>query len=130
MAAQVGYSGQVRVGVNVVADVQEWSGDFEATMLDQTALGDSWERSRPGLKKGSATIQASWNYGDTLGQKALQDAFFAGTAVTLNLDTAASGASRTYSGSAYVAKIKPAVKVDERVTQVFELTFDGAVTFA
>lgn len=132
MAAVAGYSGQLRVSTNVVADVQGWSGDFSMAELDTTPLAASGGATTVimGLFNGTVSVEANFNYADTNGQKALHDAFFARTSVTANLDTAASGSDRTYSGTAFVTKINPAVKVDDLVKITFDLRFSGAVTFA
>lgn len=132
MAAVAGYSGQVRVSTNVVAAVQEWSGDFSMAELDTTALAAVGGATSVimGLFSGTVSISANFDYADTLGQKAIHDAFFARTSVALNLDTAASGTNRTYSGTAFVTKIAPAVKVDDLVKITFDVRFSGAVTFA
>lgn len=130
MAAIAGKGGQARVGANVVADVQEWSADIEKDLAESTALGASWKSNIPTLKGGSGSLSMSFNLTDTNGQKALQDSFFNDTTVTLNLDTAASGTLRTYSGAAWVTKLSPGVKVSDRVMFSIDFTFDGAVTFA
>jgi predicted secreted protein len=132
MAAVAGYAGQVRVATGVVLDVQEWNGDFSMAELDTTALAAAGGATTliMGLFTGKVSISANYNYADTTGQKLLQDAFFARTSVTLNLDTAASGSNRTFTGTAFVTKIGPAVKVDDLVKIDFDVRFSGAVTFA
>lgn len=131
MTAISGKGGQVRLGANVVADVQEWSADIEKDLLDSTAMGgDGWKTATPGLKGGSGSLSMSFNLGDTNGQKALQDSFWNDTLLAVSLDTTDTGTNRTYSGNIWVQKLSPDTKVDDRVTFDIDFQFDGAVTFA
>lgn len=130
MVATAGYAGSVKLGANTVALVQDWSFDGEVDMLEVTSLGSDNKAFIPGLFGATATIECYFDLSDTLGQKALHDAFFGRTLLSLSLVANASGTLGTYAGSAYINKISPSDSNDDKVTISFDVQFTGAVTFS
>ena len=129
MAAVAGKGGSAKITAsNTITEVESWTGDIDAGLVDSHALGDSWGESTQTIKKGTFTINCRWNIdNDTNGQKALQDAALAGTDITdLRLYT---NSTNYYAGNAKVESFGLATQVEDLVTQTFNIRTEGAWTY-
>ncbi len=126
-----GKNGKVVIGgttdTTVVA-IKSWSLELSIDTLETTALGDSWKKNIPGLKEWSASSEGDYSVtSDTTGQKALQDAYLAGTSVTLKLyvdDT------NYYTGTAYINSLSIEDPVDDLVSISIEFTGNDSLSFS
>lgn len=115
------------LSTNVVTDIKNWSLDLGLDTIETTALGEDWKTFIAGLKEWSASGEGSWNIStDTLGQKALQDAYLSSSTVEIKLyvDT-----TRYYSGTAFISSISVEDPVDDTVNISFEFQGTGALTY-
>jgi len=125
MAVNIGYNGKVMVGAATVAEIDQWSVDADAKLLDTTKFGDTWESKTPGLKSWSGKASGRWDMSDTTGQKALQDALLGGTSVTLKLYT---NDTNYYSGTALVKAIGTKAAAGGLVDVDFSFEGTGALS--
>jgi len=98
--ALTGKSGSVYIGANKVAEINQWSLDCKADNTDVTSFdSNGWKEFLAGLKEWSGSFEGNLKPDDTNGQKALIDAWVAGTSVSLEcrLD-----ASKKFAGTALV----------------------------
>ena len=126
-----GKNGKVVIGGNTdatVVAIKSWSLELSIDTLETTALGDSWKKNIPGLKEWSASSEGDYSVtSDTTGQKALQDAYLAGTSVTLKLyvdDT------NYYTGTAYINSLSIEDPVDDLVSISIEFTGNDSLSFS
>ncbi len=127
MAVNIGYLGKVMVGTATVAEIDQWSLDVDAKLLETTKFGDTWEGKIPGVKSWSGKASGRWDMSDTTGQKALQDALLGGTTVSLKLYT---NATNSYSGTALVKAISTKAAVGGLIEVDFSFEGTGALTYA
>ena len=115
------------LSTNVVTDIKDWSLDLGLDTIETTALGEEWKSFIAGLKEWSASGEGSWNIAiDSLGQRALQDAYLSSSSVELKLyvDT-----TYYYSGTAFISSVSVEDPVDDTVSISFEFQGTGALTY-
>lgn len=126
MSALSGVAGAFKVGTNTVAEIDKWSLDIGAEILDVSAFGDTWKEKIAGLKEWSCSGEGRWDMTDTAGQKALQDAILGGTTVAIRLYI---DADTYYSGNAYVKQVSPGAELAGTVDVSFQLEGTGALSY-
>ena len=130
MAAVAGKGGEIKIGANTVAEVQEWSLDIESEMLDTTAMlagGTTWKTFIAGLNGWTVSVEFKWDMSDTNGQKAFQDAILAGSSVaSVELYT---NASNYYTGTVLLSAQNVATSVSDTVNGSQTLQGTGALTY-
>jgi hypothetical protein len=122
----VGNNGLVKIDVNAVANVLNWSISTTANIVPNTVLGDPWETNLVGTKTWSGAISCYWVDDDTTGQDLLVE----GALVDVELypDTDAPG-SAFYSGSIRVGGVEyGGVENNTTATANFSFTGNGAMT--
>ena len=127
--AIAGKAGKLAIGATpaTVLSIKNWSLDLSIDTLETTALGDNWKDYITGLKEWTASAEGDYNvHTDTTGQEALQDAYLAGTEVTLKLYV---DGTNYYTGTAVVASLSIEDPVDDVVSISFEFTGAGELTF-
>lgn len=85
-----GKGGAVKINgtpVTTVALVDNWTGDLNADLYDQTSLGDDWKSDVPGLKSLTGSISGKWDVTGDAGQTTLHNAILQGITVGLNILT-------------------------------------------
>src|SRR5712692_5272109 len=97
--ALVGKVCKVQVGANTVAELDEWSYNPTADVIEKTPFLATSKTHLVGLMDGSGSFKGRLDMTDTNGQVALRNAMLAGTQVTLNLFT---GATHKFSGPAFI----------------------------
>lgn len=75
MATYRGMDGSVGLGANLVAQITAWNFQAEFEILETTVVGEAYRTRRTGLGDGSGSFTMRFDYGDTLGQKALFDKY-------------------------------------------------------
>lgn len=83
MAKVHGKGGKVLIDANEVAEVGLWSGDLITSLVETTALQDSFIERLAGVVGMTGTIECFWDSADTNGQVAMMTAVL--TPVTVNL---------------------------------------------
>ncbi len=83
MATHWGNEGQVKIGVNTVAEITSFEFTESVEPVDDTAMGDTYKThiAGSGIKEWSGSFECHWDEADTNGQHALT----VGGSVTLNL---------------------------------------------
>lgn len=127
--AIAGKGGNVKLGVNTVTEIKSWKLDVDIELKDKTNFGSNgWKEAVSGLKGWSGSMDGTWNIAaDTTGQKALQDAYFAGTTVAIEFNV---NGTNKYTGSAFVKKMKIDEPVDDLVKFSVDIEGTGALTYA
>jgi len=124
--ARSGQDGDVLVGTHVVAEIDTWSMDESADVLDATDYGSGGDAEMlPGIRTRTGSFEGNWYYGDTEGQAALQTAFSGGQSVTLRLQE---HSGSTVYGTAYIVGISKSVPVRDKIRATFSFQFTGAPT--
>lgn len=123
-----GFGGQVKIGTNRVAQINQWELEIKVDEGDATTFdSNGWKEVVSGLRSWSIKFEAKWNVAnDANGQKALQDALLGGT--TVSLDLYVNGTNK-YSGTALITTWTVTTPADDVVTLKFEGTGTGALTY-
>lgn len=128
--AVAGKNGKVIIGESgnqKVAAIKNWSLELSLETLETTALGDDWKNYITGLKEWTASSEGDYEVPtDTQGQAALQDAYLAGTTVTVKLYV---DGTNYYQGTAYISSLSIEDPVDDVVSISLELTGTGELSF-
>ena len=128
--AIAGKNGKIIIGdpgSERVVGIKSWSLELSLDTLESTALGDEWKNYIAGLKEWSASSDGDYNAkADTTGQKLLQDAYFSGETVVVNLYV---DETSYYKGTAYINSLSIEDPVDDVVSISIEFTGTGALTF-
>lgn len=124
MSVKHGIKGVVKVGANIVAEVQSWSYQEEdPAPLQQLSMGDTSETPvASGAKRGSGSIECLLDITDTNGQKALTT----GASVTLALQTGSVTGEQINSGSVVIRSRSKGSQKGDFVT--FNASFEGVLT--
>ena len=125
--ALAGKGGAVKLGANKVAEISNWSLDLGADDIDITSFdSNGWKEYLAGLKEWSGSIEGNLKTDDTNGQKAILQAWLAGTLLTFTFEVS-SGV--TFQGSALV---KPSIEVpvDDKASFSCDITGTGALTLS
>ena len=94
MATVAGKIGKVQLGAVTVAEIDDWTYNPSADVLETTAFGATSKTRVAGLMDNSGSFKGRLDTTDTNGQIALRTALLAGTVVALNLFTDATHAYR------------------------------------
>lgn len=125
--AVAGKQGKVVLSDNKVVGIKNWSLELSIDSLETTELGNDWKSYISGLKEWSASSEGDYAvHTDTTGQQALQDAYLAGTDVTVKLYV---DATHFYTGKAIVTSMSVEDPVDDVVSISIEFTGNGELTF-
>lgn len=128
--AVAGKNGKVIIGESgnqKVAAIKNWSLELSLETLETTALGDDWKNYITGLTEWTASSEGDYEVPtDTQGQAALQDAYLAGTTVTVKLYV---DGTNYYQGTAYISSLSIEDPVDDVVSISLELTGTGELSF-
>ena len=128
--AVAGKNGKVIIGESgnqKVAAIKNWSLELSLETLETTALGDDWKNYITGLKEWTASSEGDYEVPtDTQGQAALQEAYLAGTTVTVKLYV---DGTNYYQGTAYISSVSIEDPVDDVVSISLELTGTGELSF-
>lgn len=127
MATHVGKDGAVYVGSNAVLEVEDWSIDVTANVVNDTAMGDDWETNKATTKSWTASISVMWDSGDTNGQEALDEA---GEVTFKVYPTGNTSGNTEYSGTAIVTGISRNGSKGDLVKASISLTGTGALSQA
>lgn len=127
MAALVGKVCKVQVGANTVAELDEWTYNPTADLLEKTAFLATSKTHLAGLMDGSGSFKGRLDMTDTLGQVALRNAMLAGTQVTLNLFT---DATHAYRGPALIKTTPMKSNVATLVDVQYDFQADGDWTWS
>lgn len=125
MGTHHGKNGVVKVGSNVVAEVQSFTVTETVGTVDDTAMGDTAETHLVGITSWTASVQCSWDETDTNGQEAMT----VGASVTLSLYPEGSGSGASYmTGTATITQSGIDTKRDGVVTRSFDCKGNGALS--
>lgn len=127
MATHHGKEGTVKVGSNAVAEIQNYNFTQEASVADDTAMGDTDDTHLVGTKRANGSLECSWDETDTNGQEAL----VAGASVTLNLYPEGDGSGdKYYTCTATITRVNWTVPRDGIVRRSFDWQANGALSLA
>lgn len=132
MTASAAYQGELKVGSNVVAEIQKVDLSIDVDQYDVTKLvGSGGSNARiyiPGLAKASLKLDASLDMTDTNGQLAFFNAISTGASFTLAVLTGVTSTS-AYNLTGYVKTFNPKLDVGAAETVSIEFQPSGAVTY-
>jgi predicted secreted protein len=123
--AVTGKEGAVKLDEDKIAEISNWSLDLGADDVDITSFdSNGWKEYLAGLKEWSGSIEGNLKVDDTNGQKAILDAWLAGTALEFTFEVS-SGV--TFEGDALV---KPSIEVpvDDKASFSCDITGTGELT--
>lgn len=122
MPSHHGNEGTVKVGTDEVAEVQDWSYEETADLVEASKMGDTNKTYKVGLIDGGGSISCLWDETDSTGQGAL----LVGATVTLNLYPEGAATGDTYlTGSVIVESVNKEGAKDDIVKQNF--TYKGVL---
>ena len=125
MANHKGSEGAVYVGANQVAELNSWSFEQSADLIEDTTLADTARTYKAGRTTASGQMECWWDETDTTGQGALT----IGAEVTLNLYPEGNTSGDTYwTGLVIVTSISNGADGDGNVTASYSWTANGAIT--
>jgi hypothetical protein len=128
MATHWGNEGQVKIGVNTIAEILSFEFTETVTPVDDTSMGDAYKThiANSGIKEWSGNFECHWDEADTTGQNALT----VGASVTLNLYPEGSITGDIYwTGLATLTNRQQSQQMDGETIKVnFEFLGNGALT--
>jgi predicted secreted protein len=127
MAATAGIGGSVKLGANVVADINNWSVSPKGAIEDTTAFGasGSWRTKVATVKEWSAKFDGFTNAGDTNGQLALIN----GLNATFTFNFMINGTNQ-WSGTGILSGIDPKSSATGLNEISFSVDGTGALTYS
>lgn len=123
--AIAGKGGGAYLGANKIGELSNWSLDLGADDIEITSFdSNGWKEYLAGLKEWSGSIEGNFKSGDTTGQKAIINAWVAGTALSFEFRI---DATNKFTGSALV---KPSIEtpVDDKVGFSCDIQGTGVLT--
>jgi hypothetical protein len=129
LAALHGKSGNVKIGSNAVAEIDEWSLDVSRKTHATTHFAGSglpWETFAAGLAGADAKFKGRLDMTDTNGQVALWNSITSDTPLSLVLYT---DATHNFAFSAIVQKFSGKAPVGDLETVDWDLKITGAATY-
>ena len=127
MANHKGSEGLVKIGVNTIAEVRDWSLSETADTIEDTTMGDVARTRQPSLTSASGSLSCFWDETDTNGQIAMQ----AGSEVALKLyPEGATSGDYFASVSAIITTQDATATLDGMVEASFSWESNGVVTWA
>lgn len=129
--AIAGKSGSLYVGAipSKVAEITNWSLDLEADNIDITNLDSSgWKEFLAGLKEWSGSAEGNFKFTDTTGQKAIYDAWAAGTSLAAEFRLGATAPK--FSGTIFVSSVGIEDPLEDKITVSFDFQGSGVLTYA
>lgn len=126
-----GKAGKVKVGSDVIADIDNWSLDNDRDEKESTAFGDASLPYRSyvmGLIGSSGSFSGRLNMGDTNGQLAIWNSLTSDTPLTLHLQTETT--PHEFAVSAFIKKFNAATKVDDLETLSCDFRVTGAPAYS
>lgn len=126
MANSKGNSGSIKIGANVIAEIQSWTLEQDTEMIEDTSMGDSDRTFKTGLAGWRGTISCWWDPSDTNGQELLNN----GENATLIMGPGGLESSDVkYSGNAIISNLsRGGEKEGSIVTAEFTFQGNGALT--
>jgi hypothetical protein len=119
-----GTDGSIEIGGTAVENMQEWSYNPEANIIEgMGGFGSEWDMNAAGLLKGSGSCKGVFATGAT-GQAAVETAFYARDLVVLNF--AATGGGTPLSINARIKNLKTTMPNDDKSEWSFDYTQYGA----
>jgi len=128
MATHIGKEGNVKVGVNTIAEVTDWSLDQTADPVEDSELTDEWKTFKSGtdlVKEFTGTITAWYDETDTNGQVALT------VGASFSFDLRPEGdttGDEKLTGTAIVGSIAMGATRGAIITRTFSFQGSGALT--
>lgn len=127
MATFRGTDGIVKVGSATVAEVQAFTVDLSAAIINNNKMGDAWDTHLIGRKSWSGTVSCMTDPTDTAGQVALAIGGNVGLKLYPVGDIAATGVQVELAGNATITGISYSSNHDNTVATVnFTFTGNGA----
>ncbi len=120
--ALVGKVCKVQVGANTIAELDEWTYNPTADVIEKTPFLANSKTHMVGLMDGSGSFKGRLDMTDTLGQVAVRNAMLAGTVVVLNLFTDPTHAFR---GNAFLKATPMKAGVATLVEAQYDFQADG-----
>lgn len=123
MATHKGSEGEVKVGSNLIAEVDGFSWDETADMIEDTELSDTYKTFITDMFSWTGSIECHWDETDSTGQGAMT----IGSSVTLNLYPEGDSGGNTYhTGTVLITSISIANAKGSTVTSAFSFQGTGA----
>lgn len=124
MTTTHGNDGTIYIGANVMAELVSYTLTEEATVADDSILGDAWDTHIPNKATRRWTGEATtrWDPSDVNGQEALQ----IGAGITINLYPAGNVVGKSYRfGQATVMSVGVTVNRANAVERTFRFQGNG-----
>lgn len=127
MGSYHGKDGVVKVGVNAVAEVKQFSIQTTAKVADDTVMGDEWETHIPGksVKSWSGSMGCNFDPGDLQGQALLVE----GASIALKLfPIGAADGVKYLEGTATITQVSIEPNKDAAVPATYTFQGNGTLT--
>lgn len=125
MANLLGNDGDVTIGANIVAEINDWSLNEGVAIADDTVLGDTTDTHKPGTTNWSGTVNGYYDDTDTTGQEAMT----VGASVDLHLRPEGAGTGNIdLNGAATITSIDRSLARNSIVAVSFAFQGNGALT--
>lgn len=131
MATYRGMDGSFTFATNVVGEITSWSATVNLELLDSSKMGDKWQKNRTGMGSWSGQLTCHFDYGDTLGQKAIIDKVIA--AVPADSSFAAeliASAGKKITGNIVITGVQVGAQLGSVIPVTLTFTGDGPPVLA
>lgn len=131
MAAVAGYTGQVKIGANILAQVFDAELPIAGDMYETTVLNGGRAKTYiPGLYGAMFNLKLNWDASDTNGLIALQSNLLAASPTILAFTLSPNGGTNNYTFSGWVKDLKVHDAVNGKIESDCSVQVSGAVAYA
>lgn len=124
-SAYTGLTASVKIGADVLGYVSGVDLTLEREIIEILSFGNPFKEKRPAIKDWSVSIDGTVALAAGGTQKALYDAFFNGTLITLGIYL---DSSTYFEGSGYASSFNVSATPDDKVSLTSEIAGSGAIT--
>lgn len=125
MAVMAGNAAALKIGANVIGEMDQWSLDVQTGLEETQAFGDTWKERTATIREWSGSGSGRLDTADTNGHVALKTAFLAGTTVALRFNV---DGTNYYGGNAFVQASFSAPE-NGVITVSYTFTGTGALSY-
>lgn len=126
-----GLTGYIKTGITpsqvTIAHMSSWEVELSAEIIEVVSFGNSYKEKVPSIKDWSATVDGAADFATLSGQKALVDAFEAGTLLTFGFGLTATD---FMVGTGYIESLTITDEADGNVTISMSVAGSNAVILA
>jgi len=128
MATYRGMDGSFTYATNIVGELNAWTVNSNVEVMDSSSFGTAWRKFVGGIAQWGGSATGNFDYGDTLGQKAITDKLTIpiplGAAIAMEFLV---GTGKKFTGTGVVTTINWTAGLGALITVDFQFQGSGAL---